>query len=530
MGRRRRGPAQAGPRLGLARRAEHGCVAPRRCHRTRGRARLPRPCLVRGDAQATSAPPRCRGAATPGALAGDRGLVLGDRRPAHADNGDDRVRGRGSALGRGGRARGGSDDPLRGIHRAVQHDRPTGLQHPGRARRRHARCAPGRRPAPRGRSDTGVRGSARRDPALAEVRARLRARGPRPGPETCDPRPARPERPAEAFRYPGRMTDVAPRPGDSSEISGRNRSNGQPKRVSDPSPSARPPKQEQEPASEEVTEVAPGILRMQLPIWMPGLGHVNMYVLQDDRGIAVVDPGLPGPASWRIRRAADAELITHEAFTTWSFGRRGATLSADEAERIERAAIEQAANYRGPSLEELPAMVGEPDEVLRQDQRRSAPWGGDTPWGGGKHPMPPFRRRVMIRALRLLFNPPDPTRRVRHGAPLELAGRQWLAIHTPGHTLDHLCLFDPEHGVLLAGDHVLPTITPHISGSGKADALRSYLATLDLVASLDGVQLALPAHGHPFGDLAGRVEAIKDHHVERTELLRAVSAAVGPLD
>ena len=54
-------------------------------------------------------------------------------------------------------------------------------------------------------------------------------------------------------------------------------------------------KQEQEPARPEVTEVAPGILRMQLPIHLPGLGHVNCYALEDDRGFAVVDPGMPGP-------------------------------------------------------------------------------------------------------------------------------------------------------------------------------------------------------------------------------------------
>jgi hypothetical protein len=35
------------------------------------------------------------------------------------------------------------------------------------------------------------------------------------------------------------------------------------------------PKQEQESARDEVTEVAPGVLRMELPIRMPGLGHVN---------------------------------------------------------------------------------------------------------------------------------------------------------------------------------------------------------------------------------------------------------------
>ena len=120
------------------------------------------------------------------------------------------------------------------------------------------------------------------------------------------------------------------------------------------------------------------------------------------------------------------------------------------------------------------------------------PWGGTTPWGGSKHPMPPLSKRVAIRAMRLVFAPPDPTRRVKHGAPIQLAGRTWLAIHTPGHTLDHLCLYDPENGILLSGDHVLPSITPHIAGSGQGDALHSYLATLDLVASLDGVKLGLP--------------------------------------
>ena len=97
-------------------------------------------------------------------------------------------------------------------------------------------------------------------------------------------------------------------------------------------------------------------------------------------------------------------------------------------------------------------------------------------------------------------------------------------MHTPGHTVDHLCLYDPENGTLLTGDHVLPSITPHVSGVRKADSLKSYLATLDLVAELDGVKLGLPAHGHPFDDVPGRVDAIKEHHDERMELLREASA------
>ena len=335
-------------------------------------------------------------------------------------------------------------------------------------------------------------------------------------------------------------------------------------------PASRPRKQEQEPASETVTEVAPGVIRMQLPIWMPGLGHVNMYGLLDDRGLAVVDPGLPGPQSWkalrarlqtagfktkdvhtvvvthshpdhfggagRLAREANAELVTHAAFTTWSLERklRRRPSSEQEAVQAERDAAKAAQLLDiGPdrAFSDDAGLFDDPlrDDPTRERTAQAVPWGGETPWGGSKHPMPPFTRRMMIRAMSILFTPPDPTRRVRHNDTVHLAGRDWQAIHTPGHTLDHLCLYDPEHGVLLSGDHVLPSITPHVSGVGNgADSLKSYIATLDLVAALDGVQLGLPAHGHPFNDVPGRVQAIKEHHHERMEQLREVSLALGP--
>ena len=61
---------------------------------------------------------------------------------------------------------------------------------------------------------------------------------------------------------------------------------------------ARIPRQEQEEASEEITEVARGILRLQLPTDFTGLGHVNTYAIEDSRGFTLVDPGLPSEASW----------------------------------------------------------------------------------------------------------------------------------------------------------------------------------------------------------------------------------------
>jgi glyoxylase-like metal-dependent hydrolase (beta-lactamase superfamily II) len=110
-----------------------------------------------------------------------------------------------------------------------------------------------------------------------------------------------------------------------------------------------------------------------------------------------------------------------------------------------------------------------------------------------------------------------------------LAGREWLAVHTPGHTEDHLCLFDPEEGLFISGDHVLPSITPHISGlTHAADPLAQFFASLDKVAGLGAqMKMALPAHGSPFSNVVERVEHIKEHHVERLEKLRDIGAEFG---
>ncbi len=94
-------------------------------------------------------------------------------------------------------------------------------------------------------------------------------------------------------------------------------------------------------------------------------------------------------------------------------------------------------------------------------------------------------------------------------------------MHTPGHTYDHLCLYDPEFGVVLTGDHVLPSITPHISGlAPEPDPLALFFASLTRMAEMTDISIALPAHGHPFEDLRGRAGAIIEHHEERLDIIR----------
>ncbi|MFN8050084.1 MAG: MBL fold metallo-hydrolase [Acidimicrobiales bacterium] len=309
-------------------------------------------------------------------------------------------------------------------------------------------------------------------------------------------------------------------------------------------------RQEKLPASEEVTEVATGVYRMQLPINLPGLGHVNCYALEDKNGFTVIDPGFPDPESatalesrlaqigapvsrvhtvfvthshpdhfggaGRLRISNQADIVAHEHFTTL-FDPRDLTDDHD-AELLPRRPDD---GFDPAAFAE--ALLGD-GEIPELPTRRS-PWGGTVPF--------PTRDEIAwMRSwddiTRRGFIDTEPNVRLTDQQIIVLGGREWVAVHTPGHTGDHLCLFDPADGVLLSGDHVLPTITPHISGmTHSADSLADFFAALHKVATLPDVRLVLPAHGHPFTDLVGRVDAIERHHVERLEELVKIGTDVG---
>jgi glyoxylase-like metal-dependent hydrolase (beta-lactamase superfamily II) len=311
-------------------------------------------------------------------------------------------------------------------------------------------------------------------------------------------------------------------------------------------------KQEREAARREVTEVAPGVLRMQLPIHMPGLGHVNCYALLDARGAALVDPGLPGPSSARaledrLRQAGLRVRDVHTVIVTHShpdhFGGASRLSKAAGADVVGqegfmfgwRSAPPDQSEVSVEDLEPSPrAHPGEPAR-RRPPGRPSAPWGGSfggpTPWGG-KAPGPPLRSRARYAFFRMVGSRfpfvPEITRPVKDGDVLRLARREFFVMHTPGHTADHICLHDPAEGVFLAGDHVLPSITPHISGLGQAvDPLRAFFESLERVAEIPHVRTVLPAHGHPFPDLAARAHAIQRHHDERLLRVKEIGRELG---
>ena len=114
----------------------------------------------------------------------------------------------------------------------------------------------------------------------------------------------------------------------------------------------------------------------------------------------------------------------------------------------------------------------------------------------------------------------------------EIAGNGWRfeAVHTPGHTSNHLCFALPDSGILFSGDHVMGWSTSVIAPPDGDMA--SYMASLDkLLARHDSVYW--PTHGPAITEPARHVRAFIAHRREReagiVDCLKAGCETIGSL-
>ncbi|MCG7410143.1 MBL fold metallo-hydrolase [Paenibacillus sp. ACRRX] len=112
---------------------------------------------------------------------------------------------------------------------------------------------------------------------------------------------------------------------------------------------------------------------------------------------------------------------------------------------------------------------------------------------------------------------------VGDGEIVRFGGREWQVIETHGHAPGHLSFYNEQCRVLLAGDHVLPQISPNVSYMPGSDPepLHHFLLGLERLAQLDAV-LVLPGHRHPFVYFHSRIEDLLGHHEQRLTELRAM--------
>ncbi len=261
------------------------------------------------------------------------------------------------------------------------------------------------------------------------------------------------------------------------------------------------------PAKGTAREIADGILwiRLSMPL---GLDHVNVYALREPNGWTVIDTGLDtklnrrewaaiikddlrgdpilrvvvthhhpdhvGLAGWFM--ALGAELLMTR--TAWLTARM---LTLDEEPTPSPEAV---SFWRGAGMDE--ALLSK-----RLDNR-------------------PFNFCDTVYPLPLGFT------RLEEGAVHRLGGRDWVVHLGQGHAPDHATLWCQDAPLVLAGDQLLPSISPNLGvypTEPMADPVAEWLescARFETMARED--HLVLPGHKLPFHGLPARLAQLSDNH------------------
>ncbi|MFK7879223.1 MBL fold metallo-hydrolase [Roseobacter sp.] len=265
---------------------------------------------------------------------------------------------------------------------------------------------------------------------------------------------------------------------------------------------------EQAPSEGEATEVAPGVLWMRLPLPMK-LDHVNVYALDDGDAWTVVDTGFAskrtksiwqklmagalqgkpisrvvvthhhpdhmGLAGW-LQSNHNAELITTR--TAWLFARM---LTLDDQPLPSQ---ESRAFYRSAGMDA---------EIFAQRTQER-----------------PFNFSDVVAPMPLGY------KRIKQGDVIEMGGRTWDIHIGNGHAPEHATFWSRDDNLVLAGDQILPSISPNIgvyATEPMADPIADWLEAcerLSILARTD--HLVLGGHKLPFTGLPMRMRQLIDNH------------------
>jgi glyoxylase-like metal-dependent hydrolase (beta-lactamase superfamily II) len=266
----------------------------------------------------------------------------------------------------------------------------------------------------------------------------------------------------------------------------------------------------------ESMEVYPGIYQLKVPIPDNPLGYLNAYLVRGGDGWLLVDTG------WNTEDAfASLEgqlkglgvgfediahiVVTHLHPDHYGLAGRLKELSPARLYLHSRDAAFIRTRYVDfedllRRMAELLRVHGVPEDILPQLQMASMP-------------VQPF----------VAYAEPDV--RLEGGEVLSTGLFDLEVIWSPGHSPGHICLYERQKRILLAGDHILPAITPNISLNVQSggNPLADYIASLRKMEGLE-VDLILPAHEGIFQGLKRRIEEILSHHRERNA---AILAALG---
>ena len=269
-------------------------------------------------------------------------------------------------------------------------------------------------------------------------------------------------------------------------------------------------------AVRDLSDDVTGVTRLALPVGLHGIETVNCYVLADGDHVTLVDCGV-----WRADPADDGLAALRQGLRTAGY----------ELEDVSRVLVTHAHIDHYGLAGRLMELTGaelwmhaltdldcekyrHPDTAVAR--RR------DT---YTDHGLPEAELPQVAHGLRdwmpYLHSVVEASTRLRGGEQIRIGGQEWDVIHTPGHSVGHVCLWSPSLKVVLSGDHLLPGVTPPVTFERGFDAnpMASYLDSLRRIEALHPT-LVLPGHGNPFGEAERRIEAILRNKMRRLAAIR----------
>ena len=256
-------------------------------------------------------------------------------------------------------------------------------------------------------------------------------------------------------------------------------------------------------------EILPNLFRLKIPLPDSPLKYLNSYVIKGPDRNLIIDTGLnrrecleamqAGLGTLGIDLKASDIFITHLHADHFGLVAKLATdTSHVYFSRPEKELIESWEGF-GPMIA-YAGQNGFPEDELQAalDKHPGAKFGSE--W---------------IPEMKLLED----------GDEIRIGDYEFRCVVTPGHTMGHICLYEPDKKILVAGDHILIDITPNIQcWSDTQNPLKHYLASLEKVYSLK-VDLTLPGHRRLIENHQARIEELKRHHADRlTEVLSILKA------
>jgi glyoxylase-like metal-dependent hydrolase (beta-lactamase superfamily II) len=263
--------------------------------------------------------------------------------------------------------------------------------------------------------------------------------------------------------------------------------------------------------------VVPGVWRLRLPLPWPGVPHCNAWALAAGDGIVLVDCGMDAPGSLRhLERALEQVGLRLEHVRLLVCTHAHIDHCGQAAAVQERAGCEL---WIHPRHAHLTALSDDPEAALARRIEVARQSGvPETPlqaWAEG--------RRGEGTGM---SGPLAPDRDLVPGVEVRTDLGAWQVLATPGHAPSHVVLHQPEHRLLLSGDHVMGRISLYFDHGWTPDPVGEFLDSLDVVDGLD-VRLSLSGHGRPFTDLPGHVEGNRALVRERLDAVRAALTAGG---